>query len=210
MSAVTKPSSAFDWKSIDKRHFVMANALELLTDVGYQGLTMRGLAERCEMSLSNVQYYFRTKDELIGDIADRYFGDCNAVLLAHFDESGSIEDRAGLESLLTIILEHGQQMTDMCRVFRELWAIASRHEPLAVLLNEHYQRLGETIDQHLAMPTLDSDRRAKVVTLLLTMSEGYSIVGPARLSDHDDTISLFASILMDVATGEATLQNLET
>ncbi|MEM8811988.1 MAG: TetR/AcrR family transcriptional regulator [Pseudomonadota bacterium] len=202
MSVEAASVQATDWKSIDKRHFVMAKALELLTDVGYQGLTMRGLAERCAMSLSNVQYYFRSKDELVGDIADRYFGECNAILLAHFEEFGPIEDRAGLERLVRIIMEHGRRMTDMCRVFRELWAVASRHEALAELLNDHYRRLSETLGRHFKLPSTTSQSRQRVIALFLTLSEGYSIIGPAQLVDHDDAISLFTDILLKATDTE--------
>ena len=36
--------AAETWKEGDKRQFVMAHALDLLIEVGYQGLTMRGIA----------------------------------------------------------------------------------------------------------------------------------------------------------------------
>ncbi len=202
MPAEAKGTSAQDWKSIDKRHFVMANALELLTDVGYQGVTMRGLAERCGMSLSNVQYYFRSKDDLIAEIADRYFGDCNSILLAHFEEFGPMEDRAAVERLARVVLEHGREMTDMCRVFRELWAIASRHDALANLLGHHYRRLGTTLEQHLNLSSTTQESRRKAVTLFLTMSEGYSIIGSANLIDHDEAVSFFTDVLMNAMAGD--------
>ena len=107
-------------RAFSSRHFVMAHALELLIEVGYQGLTMRGIADRCGMSLSNVQYYFRTKEDLIAEIASRYFGECDAVLSTYFEEHGSVESRETLHALVGLFLEHGREMTDMCRVFREL------------------------------------------------------------------------------------------
>ena len=150
--------------------------------------------------LSNVQYYFRS-DDLIAEIADRYFGDCNSILLAHFEEFGPMEDRAAVERLARVVLEHGWEMTDMCRVFRELWAIASRHDALANLLGHHYRRLGTTLEQHLNLSSTTQESRRKAVTLFLTMSED-SIIGSANLIDHDEAVSFFTDVLMSAMAGE--------
>ena len=199
MSSEGGVEAAAAWKGGDKRHFVMAHALELLIEVGYQGLTMRGIADRCGMSLSNVQYYFRTKDELIAEIASRYFGECDAVLLAYFEEQGPVESREALRALVGLFLEHGREMTDMCRVFRELWAIGSRSRNVSDLLASHYRRLGDTLSRHLKYPSTSPAAVARMVALLLVISEGYSIVGPAHSMGHDEATSFFTDLLINAA-----------
>ena len=187
------------WKGGNKRHFVMAHALELLIEVGYQGLTMRGIADRCGMSLSNVQYYFRTKEALIAEIADRYFGECDAVLLTYFDKQGPVETRGALHDLVELFLEHGREMTDMCRVFREIWAIGSRNENVSELLNCHYRRIGRTLSRHLKYPSTSPAAVDRMVALLLVMSEGFSIVGPAQSMGYGEATSFFTDVLIDAA-----------
>ncbi len=177
----------------------MAHALDLLIEVGYQGLTMRGIADRCRMSLSNVQYYFRTKEDLIAEIADRYFGECNAVLSTYFENQGPVETRAALQDLVGLFLEHGREMTDMCRVFRELWAIGSRNENVAELLNRHYQRLGGTLKRHMKYPSTSPEIMDRIVALLLVISEGFSIVGRSQPIDHDEARSFFTEMLISAA-----------
>ncbi len=199
MSSEGVLEAAAAWKGGDKRQFVMAHALDLLTEVGYQGLTMRGIADRCGMSLSNVQYYFRTKEELIAEIASRYFGECDAVLLAYFEKQGAVESREALHALVGLFLEHGQQMTDMCRVFRELWAIGSRNKDVSDLLNGHYRRLGGTLSRHLKYPSTSPAAVDRMVALLLVISEGFSIVGPAQSMGHDEATSFFTDLLINAA-----------
>ncbi len=187
------------WKGGGKRHFVMAHALELLIAVGYQGLTMRGIADRCGMSLSNVQYYFRTKEDLITEIADRYFGECDAVLSTYFEKQGPVETREALHDLVGLFLEHGREMTDMCRVFRELWAIGSRNENVSELLDCHYRRIGRTLSRHLKYPSTSPAAVDRMVALLLVMSEGFSIVGKAQTMDHSEATSFFTDVLIAAA-----------
>ncbi len=47
-------------------------AMTLLKDSGDQGLTMRKIAETANMSLSNVQYYFKTKELLLGALLEGF------------------------------------------------------------------------------------------------------------------------------------------
>lgn len=199
MSSQTTNEAAGSWKEGDKRHYVMAHALELLTEAGYQGLTMRGIADRCGMSLSNVQYYFRTKDELIAEIAERYFAECDTILSAYFAEHGPVETRDGLQGLVGLFLEHGRDMTDMCRVFRELWAIGSRNQHVAEQLDHHYRRLGARLGQFLKYPSTDVAKVERMVALLLVISEGYSIVARSQPMDHEQATAFYTGILIKAA-----------
>lgn len=47
---------------------VLEEALEVLADEGVAGLSFRALARRCDMRLSNLQYYFTTQEHLLSAI----------------------------------------------------------------------------------------------------------------------------------------------
>ena len=160
---------------------------------------MRSLADRCGMSLSNVQYYFRTKEDLICEIADRYFGECNTVLLTFFEKQGPVENRNGLHNLVGLFLDHGREMTDMCRVFRELWAIGTRNDIVAELLDRHYQRIAATLIRHMKYPSASPAKLKRMIALFLVISEGYSIVGRAQPISHDEATALFTDMLISAA-----------
>jgi AcrR family transcriptional regulator len=57
------------------RDDVIAAAAELVAEVGYGGLNMRALAERCGVSPMTLYRHVRTKEDLLGALADRVLGD---------------------------------------------------------------------------------------------------------------------------------------
>jgi len=52
-------------KGAQTRALILRTALDLFTERGYEGATMRAIAERAGVSLSHAYYYFRSKEELI-------------------------------------------------------------------------------------------------------------------------------------------------
>lgn len=199
MSEKSTEIAASDWKAGSKRHFVMAHALDLLIESGYQGLSMRGVAERAGMSLSNVQYYFRSKDALIAEIADRYFGECATILCIYFAENGPVQSKTDLQKLVALFLDHGREMTNMCHVFRELWAIAARDQTVGCLVDAHYRRLADMLSAQIKYPTAEPAVVDRLVAALLVISEGYSIVGRTHSFGHAQALSLYTDLMMQTA-----------
>ena len=58
-----------------KIEHILNCAMSLLKDSGDQGLTMRKVAETANMRLSNVQYYFKTKELLLGALLEGFLLD---------------------------------------------------------------------------------------------------------------------------------------
>ena len=50
----------------------MESARQLIHERGVHRTTLADVAERAEVPLGNVYYYFRTKDDLVGAVLDRY------------------------------------------------------------------------------------------------------------------------------------------
>ena len=57
----------------DKKTLILDCAIKLLISSGDTGLTLRKLAESADMRLSNVQYYFKSRDDGIVAMVQRYF-----------------------------------------------------------------------------------------------------------------------------------------
>jgi AcrR family transcriptional regulator len=55
-----------------KRERLVESARELIYEQGVHGTTLADIAERAEVPLGNVYYYFKSKDELIGAVLDSY------------------------------------------------------------------------------------------------------------------------------------------
>ena len=57
------------------RDDVIDAAVDLVAEVGYAGLNMRALAERCGVATMTLYRHVRTKEDLLGALADRALGD---------------------------------------------------------------------------------------------------------------------------------------
>jgi AcrR family transcriptional regulator len=86
------------------RDDVIDAAAELVAEVGYAGLNMRALAERCGVATMTLYRHVRTKEDLLGALADRVLGDL--ALPAPGTLSWQEEVVAVFRSLHDLWLEH--------------------------------------------------------------------------------------------------------
>jgi AcrR family transcriptional regulator len=86
------------------RDDVIDAAAELVAAVGYGGLSMRALAERCGVATMTLYRHVRTKEDLLGALADRVLGDLD--LPARGTLTWQEELAAVFRSLHDLWLEH--------------------------------------------------------------------------------------------------------
>ena len=168
-------------------------ALKLLIETGDAGLTLRKLADCAGMRLSNVQYYFKSRDDVLVAMVSRYFDECATNLLQLTEESEAHSRRERVQFLVRAGLIHGEEISDMCRAFREIWAISSRNSVIDQCLMEYYRRFADVIADYILDGDLDMARRETIKAVLIPYFEGYSVTGRA-LSLKTDAI---AQILTD-------------
>jgi len=68
------------------RQTILEAAEELLVTEGYEGISMRKIAEKIEYSATTIYLYFRDKQELFGYLMERYFAKLDRALAAVSDE----------------------------------------------------------------------------------------------------------------------------
>ncbi|NUR76606.1 MAG: TetR/AcrR family transcriptional regulator [Thermoleophilia bacterium] len=68
-------------KPAGKRERLVAGARSLIHEQGVQRTTIAEVAERADVPVGNVYYYFKTKDELVGAVVDGYIADIQAALV---------------------------------------------------------------------------------------------------------------------------------
>ena len=166
-------------KQNTKTEKVLDAAFELLKSAGDHGVTMRQVASNAGMSLSNVQYYYKSKDELLKAVADRYFNACLAELKV-VEPVGSHETlEEDLERILALFLQHGIEVTEMCCVFREYWAISTRNQEINDHINQYYEEMVRILSGKLRPGAKSEEGLAKAVSFLIPYVEGYSITARA-------------------------------
>src|ERR671930_399692 len=101
-----------------KRERLVESATALFHEQGVHRTTLAEVAERAEVPLGNVYYYFKTKDELLGAVLDGYLEQA-AALIASFERSRTPQAR--LKALVRNwvdmrdhVVRHGCPMGTLC------------------------------------------------------------------------------------------------
>ncbi len=188
-------------KKTNKPEKIIDCALELLKTQGDHGLTMRQVAQRSEMSLSNVQHYFKNKDELLKAMADRYFGSCIEDIRGQASITAKDDTYAELSEMLMGFLKHGLEVSEMCRIFREYWAIATRNEVIEQHLTDYYKSMVEALSNNLEAVAANPAALDKAVSLIIPYVEGYTITAKALPIDIEEAnrmlVTMVVAILSD-------------
>ncbi len=181
-----------------KAEKVIDCATALLRNEGDRGVTMRRVAQDAGMSLSNVQYYFKNKDALLKAMADRYFYQCLEDIESEQFPGEAGDAKAALHPVIESFLAHGLEVSDMCRVFREYWALATRNAAIESYLVNYYTRLAVVLKDKLRPMAVDEPALDEAVSMFIPVVEGYSITCPALPIDIDRMTELTADLLLSV------------
>ncbi|MEM1111902.1 MAG: TetR/AcrR family transcriptional regulator [Pseudomonadota bacterium] len=181
-----------------KTEKILDAAQQLLNAEGDYGLTMRQVALKTGMSLSNVQYYFKTRDDLLKALADRYFAGCLEELRALEIARSQDPSPRDLETLILIFLKHGWELSEMCRIFREYWAISTRNPAIDSYVKDYYREVASVLEAKLR-PMASTDRGlSRAISLFIPYAEGYSITATAMPADMDTMAKTLADIMFEL------------
>ncbi|MGK0321120.1 MAG: AcrR family transcriptional regulator [Granulosicoccus sp.] len=143
-----------------KKAHILNCAMAILKESGDQGLSMRKVAESAEMTLSNVQYYFKTRELLLEALLENFLLDyAKSMQLLSFPEHLSADQK--LRKTLLYILKDVQ--TGECAVvFKELWAISEGNVAVKHALANYYQDLHEMLCNVLEKVAAKGCRRQQI------------------------------------------------
>lgn len=178
----------------DRKSHIIQSALTVLKEVGSEGLTMRLVATNAGMSLGNLQYHFKDKPALLAGMAKRYFEDCTDMLDQYQHNPTTGAERERIQNLISFFMDHVDHISDMCRIFREIWALSTRDNVVHDQLINYYQTMVEKLSEKLAPFYDDPEKTKKAVTLLLPYFEGYSITTKALPLTKDQTTELLTQL----------------
>ena len=169
--------------------------LDLLKQVGAEGLSMRKVAGAAGISLGNLQYHYKDRSALLNALAAHYFAECMEMLDAYAPGSSVSGRQEKLKQLILFLLGHMDELSDMCRVFRELWSVATRDEAIRAGLNTYYVNLLAGMSRLLQEMGFTGKESETVVCLVLPYIEGYSVtVDALPLGKHEIADLLMGSL----------------
>jgi AcrR family transcriptional regulator len=159
-----------------KIEHILNCAMNILKESGDQGLTMRKVAEAAGMRLSNVQYYFKTKEWLLGALLEGFLlAYAESMQLLSLPKQDNSEKKS---SLLALHILTDIESSDCAVIFKEMWAIAERNSAVKKAVDEYYKKLNAMLFEALkqaAPENCQGQQLDNAVALLLPFIEGYCI-----------------------------------
>ena len=164
---------------------ILEAARSILIEDGYTQFSLRNIASRAGIHLSNLQYYFRGKDELIhglmGFIADEYAQNYHAMF-SKMPEDPEQRLKAALDYLLTDIRNSKTR-----RFFIQFWALLESSDAHSgVLLNKMYaMHIGTLCELISAVnPALSEGKLQQRSAMVAAMIEGMMLM----IDDADEKL----------------------
>ncbi|MEM9281763.1 MAG: TetR/AcrR family transcriptional regulator [Verrucomicrobiota bacterium] len=174
------------------KQLILQSAIAILKQFGTEGLTMRKVAAEAEMSLGNLQYHFKDKTALMAGLAEHYFGECAMMLDEYQHDSDSPEDQ--LRDVILFSLDHVDHISDMCRIFREIWALSTRDHEIHEQLTEYYRITLNKLTALLIPLCRDEKSAIRLASLLMPYFEGYSITFQALPQKKQETAEMLLEV----------------
>ncbi len=157
---------------------ILETALDIIVESGYQALTLREVARRCEIQIGAVSYYYKSRTDLLQDVI-------NMVLVPYADNIVAILREPGLsaeqklERLIRFLLDDIQTRRTT-RLFPHLWAL-SNHDPfVAKAVDSIYLLERQSLKKLIAEmnPSLaDQERDALAVYISASVAGSTMFVG---------------------------------
>jgi len=195
--------------SPNTKDLIISSAIRVLLTHGTEGLSMRKVAGEANMSLGNLQYHFRDKAALMEGLGEHYFGECARMLdgYRHSPADGSAELQ--LYRFITYLLDHvdhSDQVSEMCRVFREMWALSARDAEIQQQLVAYYRTIVSKLSALCVQVCSSKASADQLASLLLPYIEGYSITHGALPLRKPDVTSMLVKLCKPYLKGAGNLR----
>lgn len=175
-----------------KRQQILDTAKQILLDGGPEALVLRDVAERLGITHGNLQYYFRTKQELIVAIFDREITKYTEGL--HEAVTATTTRRGRLGAIIDAGLE------EIRKPDTSLWRMAismSDHSPdMAALLRKENDLYQSAVAKELKViaPELSAQRRRQIARIINALLDGLAIQFAGENPNAPETRALESEI----------------
>ncbi len=173
--SLNRPGTATQQKGLSRLISILDAAREIFMDEGYSSLSMRKVASKARISIGNLNYYYRTKEDLLRDLIDY-------VITPYLEEFDRARELAGdsPEKQMKAVLEFWIEdlgTPETTAFFPECWALANHNPFVAELLDEMYSKAREALIELLPQinPTLTRKEVEQLALYMCASMEGLTI-----------------------------------
>lgn len=158
---------------------ILEGALDIIVYEGHGALTMRKVAAKLGVSLSNVQRYFKTREDLLAAVIRKTVDQYVVNSSVFFDESRSPRDN--LEAVVRYLLNDIKQPR-VQSLFSAIWDLAQTHDFARSLMDEMYIEERKLLARFVqeVNPKLDKHQCLCRAALIGCQIEGLMLLVPQR------------------------------
>lgn len=181
-SAATKPLTA---RGKARAAEILGTARDLFIQGGYAEMTMRQVADRVGISLSNVQHYFPTREDLLRAMLEEVMNSYDpayAEIQAKFDSP-----RERLAASMRYLLADSRKAATE-RLFVEIWSLATRDPMVREIFDVMYTHHRHNITALVAAanPKLSPGQAARRAALVAMQIEGLMLLISEAKPKHSE------------------------
>ncbi|AWZ00305.1 MAG: TetR/AcrR family transcriptional regulator [Rhodobiaceae bacterium] len=167
-------------KGVRRTEEILSATREMLIHEGAEALTMRRVAAKLDMSLSNLQHYFTTKETLINALVDAQYEDYVAGLDERVEPGQTPEEQLGA---FAQYISDDYQTDEGSILIWELWAFTGRNAYVADTVNKAHESERRIVRKIIGQisPNDSKSQLETKATVITSMFEGVGLfVAPGR------------------------------
>ncbi|WP_340644810.1 TetR/AcrR family transcriptional regulator [Phenylobacterium sp.] len=171
-----RPGTAVRAKGQQRVQEILDAAVSVIIDDGYSGFTLRRIAELTEISLSNLQYYFPSKEALLQAMMVREFDRSTAELDALIERPAAKPKTRFLQAIDYVLRD--QETEARCALFWELWAMSVREPTVSPVMDTFYDQFMRRVTELILdlSPTIGRAVAQRRAGLIVSLLEGASLL----------------------------------
>ncbi len=178
---LTRPGTGVYSKGSERVLNILETARDLMIQDGYHRLTMRKIAQKCGITVGNLNYYYATKASLLKNLLEMVIQGYN-LEFERIRAQHPEEPRRQLADIIRFIL-NDLATPETTHFFPELWALANHDEHAARLMEELYGNAREVFIDLIPLlnPHLNRRQIRQLALFLSASLEGHTMfVGYAK------------------------------
>ncbi|MGK6340717.1 TetR/AcrR family transcriptional regulator [Chryseobacterium sp. DT-3] len=181
-------------KKEERLNKILSTTIAILIKEGAENLSMRKVAKNANLSLSNLQYYYRDKNLLLIATVEFYFESCKkelsyAIKLLTVDSTPDKD--VFLEKILNMLLIDGRS-SHQTLMFQEIWTLAARNKELQDAVETYYKTYCLWL---INLVSIFCKRPNEIVSFLIPFVEGYTIVSNVIPLTKEGVIEMMVKLI---------------
>lgn len=179
-------------KGRERRQQILGVARRKLLDSGIEGLVLRDVAEELGITHGNLQYYFKTKNDLVEAIFDEEVSKFTEIMPGATEGATTRSGRISALVDSSIDLLPGEDT----RLWHMLFGMAHQNPDLAKLLRRENERYEAALAEQLEwiMPEATAARRMHVAKVIRVIVDGIGVTAIYEKPDGAGALALKSEI----------------